>query len=145
MPLGKRWIGCMLIGIGLMLFGASQQHWQEWLGLVVLAVGAAWNSDGEGGDRGTLGLSPTQDSLAREIYKLGKPVVLILEGGRPFAIDDYYAQSAAVLSAFFPGQAGGQAIADVLFGAANPGGRHTPHLLGEALSWHQAFQHTGRM
>lgn len=41
MPLGKRWIGCMLIGIGLMLFGASLQHWQEWLGLVVLAGGIA--------------------------------------------------------------------------------------------------------
>ncbi|KAI0976266.1 glycoside hydrolase family 3 protein [Xylaria arbuscula] len=91
--------------------------------LVVFAVGAAWNSDGEGGDRGTLGLSPSQDILAQEIYKLGKPVVLVLEGGRPFAIDEYYQQSAAVLSAFFPGQAGGQAVADVLFGKATPGGR----------------------
>ncbi|KAI1310888.1 glycoside hydrolase family 3 protein [Xylaria venustula] len=91
--------------------------------LVVLAMGAAWNSDGEGGDRGTLGLSSSQDVLAQEIYKLGKPVVLVLEGGRPFAIDEYYKQSAAVLSAFFPGQAGGQALADVLFGKATPGGR----------------------
>ncbi|TGJ82285.1 hypothetical protein E0Z10_g6472 [Xylaria hypoxylon] len=91
--------------------------------LIILAVGAAWNSDGEGGDRGTLGLSPSQDILAQEIYKLGKPVVLVLQGGRPFAINDYYQQSAAVLSAFFPGQAGGQAIADVLFGKVNPGGR----------------------
>ncbi|KAI0142286.1 glycoside hydrolase family 3 protein [Hypoxylon sp. NC0597] len=90
--------------------------------VVVLAVGAAWNSDGESGDRGTLGLAPSQDLLAREIYKLGKPVVLVLQGGRPFALD-YYNQSAAVLSAFFPGQSGGQAIADVLFGAVNPGGR----------------------
>ncbi|KAI1408127.1 glycoside hydrolase family 3 protein [Hypoxylon sp. FL1857] len=90
--------------------------------VVVLAVGAAWNSDGESGDRGTLGLAPSQDLLAREIYKLGKPVVLVLQGGRPFAID-YYNQSAAVLSAFFPGQSGGQAVADVLFGTVNPGGR----------------------
>ncbi|KAI0455600.1 glycoside hydrolase family 3 protein [Xylaria acuta] len=90
--------------------------------LVILAMGAAWNSDGESGDRGTLGLSPSQNALAQEIYKLGKPVVLILEGGRPFAIENYYQQSAAVLSAFFPGQAGGQAIADILFGT-NPGGR----------------------
>lgn len=90
--------------------------------VVVLAVGAAWNSDGESGDRGTLGLPPSQDLLAQEIYKLGKPVVLVLQGGRPFAID-YYNQSAAVLSAFFPGQSGGQAIADALFGSINPGGR----------------------
>ncbi|KAI2616353.1 glycoside hydrolase family 3 protein [Hypoxylon sp. NC1633] len=91
--------------------------------MVVLAVGAAWNSDGEGGDRGTLGLPASQDKLAKEIFRLGKPVVLVLQGGRPFAIPDFYNQSAAVLSAFFPGQSGGQAIADVLFGAVNPGGR----------------------
>lgn len=91
--------------------------------LVILAVGAAWNSDGENGDRATLGLSPGQDALAREIYRLGKPVVLVLQGGRPFAIPEFYDQSAAVLSTFFPGQSGGQAIADVLFGAVNPGGR----------------------
>ena len=39
MPLGKRWIGCMLIGIGLMLFGVSHQHWQEWSGFAILAAG----------------------------------------------------------------------------------------------------------
>lgn len=91
--------------------------------LVVLAVGAAWNSDGESGDRATLGLSPSQDRLARAVYAAGKPVVLVLQGGRPFAIPEYYASSAAVVSAFFPGQSGGQAVADVLFGAASPGGR----------------------
>ncbi|KAL6874828.1 glycoside hydrolase family 3 protein [Trichoderma novae-zelandiae] len=91
--------------------------------IVVLAVGAAWNSDGESGDRGTLGLAPSQEELARKIFALAKPVVLVLEGGRPFAIPDHYNLSAAVLSTFFGGQAGGQAIADVLFGACNPGGR----------------------
>ncbi len=39
MPLGKRWLGAMLIGVGLMLFGISQQHWQEWAGVAVLAAG----------------------------------------------------------------------------------------------------------
>ena len=39
MPLGKRWIGCMLIGVGLMLFDVSQQHWQEWSGFAILAAG----------------------------------------------------------------------------------------------------------
>ncbi|KAL7920756.1 glycoside hydrolase family 3 protein [Trichoderma austrokoningii] len=91
--------------------------------VIVIAVGAAWNSDAEGGDRATLDLAPSQEALAKKIYALGKPVVLVLEGGRPFAIPDHYQQSAAVLDTHFGGQAAGQAIADVIFGAFNPGGR----------------------
>lgn len=91
--------------------------------IIVLAVGAAWNSDGESGDRATLGLAPGQAALAEAVYALGKPVVLVLQGGRPFAVPGYYDRSAAVLSAWFPGQGGGRAVADVLFGRADPGGR----------------------
>ena len=80
--------------------------------IVVLAVGAAWNSDGESGDRATLGLPSNQSVLADAIFALGKPVVLVLQGGRPFAIPQYYNKAAAVLNTFFPGQSGGQAIAD---------------------------------
>jgi hypothetical protein len=80
-------------------------------------VGAGWNSDGEGGDRATLMLSPNQSkyvhfylnrmesylecnvaALADAIFGLNMPVVLVLEGGRPFAIPDYYSQAAAVLN-----------------------------------------------
>ena len=39
MPVGKRWCGAMLIGAGLMLFGASHHHWQEWAGFAVFAAG----------------------------------------------------------------------------------------------------------
>ncbi|KAL1983589.1 hypothetical protein VTN96DRAFT_10168 [Rasamsonia emersonii] len=91
--------------------------------VIVLAVGANWNSDGESGDRATLGLSPNQTALADAIFALEKPVVLVLQGGRPFAIPQYYRQAAAVLNTFFPGQSGGQAISDAIFGITNPGGR----------------------
>ncbi|KAJ6476902.1 glycoside hydrolase family 3 protein [Mycena sanguinolenta] len=91
--------------------------------VVVLAVGANWNSDGENGDRATLGLSVNQTVLADAIFALGKPVILVLQGGRPFAIPEYYQNATAVIDAFFPGQSGGQAISDVLFGLFNPGGR----------------------
>ncbi|KAJ6007301.1 beta-glucosidase [Penicillium herquei] len=91
--------------------------------VVVLALGANWNSDGESGDRATLGFSPNQTILAEAIYSLNKPVVLVLQGGRPFAVPEYYNRSAAVLNTFFPGQSGGQAISDAIFGVINPGGR----------------------
>lgn len=39
MPLGKRWLGCMLIGMGLLMFGVSRQHWQEWAGFATFAAG----------------------------------------------------------------------------------------------------------
>ncbi|KAJ3882409.1 glycoside hydrolase family 3 protein [Lentinula edodes] len=91
--------------------------------LIILAVGANWNSDGENGDRATLGLSENQTALADALFDLEIPIVLVLEGGRPFAIPDYYDRCAAALETFFAGQSGSQAIADVLFGEFNPGGR----------------------
>ncbi|PMD28971.1 glycoside hydrolase family 3 protein, partial [Hyaloscypha variabilis F] len=91
--------------------------------LILLAVGANWDSDGENGDRSTLSLSSNQTSLTNAIFALNKPVVLILQGGRPFAIPEFYSKAAAVINTFFPGQQGGQAISDVLFGVVNPGGR----------------------
>jgi hypothetical protein len=91
--------------------------------VVVLALGTAWNSDGENADSATLQLSEGQDALATAIFQLGKPVVLTLSGGRPFAIPEYYRQSSAVLATFYGGQSSGQAVADVLFGKFNPGGR----------------------
>ncbi|KAE9367177.1 glycoside hydrolase family 3 protein [Stipitochalara longipes BDJ] len=91
--------------------------------IIFLAVGANWDSDGEGGDRSTLSLSTNQTLLTTSIFTLNKPVVLILQGGRPFAIPKFYSQAAAVINTFFPGEQGGQAISDVLFGVTNPGGR----------------------
>ncbi|KAF1957192.1 glycoside hydrolase family 3 protein [Byssothecium circinans] len=91
--------------------------------IIILTVGGAWNSDGESGDRGTLSLSANQTALADAIFALNKPVVLILNGGRPFAIPEYYSKAAAVLAVNFPGQQGGQATADIIFGKVNPGGR----------------------
>ncbi|CAI7595353.1 unnamed protein product [Penicillium manginii] len=68
--------------------------------LIILAVGANWNSDGESGDRATLELSPNQTELADAMFGLGKPIVLVLQGGRPFAIPEYYNKSAAVLNTY---------------------------------------------
>lgn len=92
---------------------------------IILPLGASWSSDGENGDRATMGLSPNQTALAHSILALGSPTILVLSGGRPFAIPEIYNHTSisAVLSTWFGGQSAGQAIADVLFGNYNPGGR----------------------
>ncbi|KAH8893637.1 glycoside hydrolase family 3 protein [Thozetella sp. PMI_491] len=107
--------------------------------LIVLAVGAAWNSDAENGDRATMTLSDDQTKLSRAIFAQKKPVILVLQGGRPFAIPEFYQQSAAVLSMSFLGQAAGQAIADVIFGQFNPSGRlsiSVPYDVGSLPSYY---------
>ncbi|KAA1475400.1 glycoside hydrolase family 3 protein [Dentipellis sp. KUC8613] len=91
--------------------------------VIVFAGGAGWNSDGESGDRATMSLSPNQTELVDALFEFGKPVIMLIHGGRPFALPDYYARAAAVLNVYFPGQRGGQAIAQTLFGLSTPGGR----------------------
>lgn len=78
---------------------------------------------GEGFDRATLGLLGLQDRLLAELKKTGKPMVVIYIEGRPL-LKNWAAENAnALLTAYYPGQEGGAAIADVLFGDYNPAGR----------------------
>lgn len=78
---------------------------------------------GEGFDRATLSLMGKQNELLEALESTGKPLVVIYIEGRP--LDKVWAQSHAdaLLTAFYPGQEGGLAIADVLFGDYNPAGR----------------------
>jgi beta-glucosidase len=76
-----------------------------------------------GGDRLTLNLPAVQENLIRKIHGLGKPVVLVLLNGSAVAVNWANENIPAILTAWYPGQAAGTAIADVLFGDANPGGR----------------------
>ncbi|CAK7205217.1 hypothetical protein SEUCBS139899_007984 [Sporothrix eucalyptigena] len=95
--------------------------------VVILAVGSAWNSDGENGDRSSLSLPPSQEALVDAVLSTSdKPVILVLFGGRPLAIPKHYDRAAAIISTFFPGPTGGQAIADALFGSIDPGGSRLP-------------------
>ncbi len=78
---------------------------------------------GEGYDRATLGLLGLQDRLLSELKKTNKPLVVVYIEGRPL-LKNWAAENAdALLTAYYPGQEGGTAIADVLFGAYNPAGR----------------------
>lgn len=76
-----------------------------------------------GGDRNTLKLPSTQQELLRAVWETGTPVIVVLLNGGPLAINWADQHCAAILEAWYPGQAGGTAIAEVLFGDHNPSGR----------------------
>lgn len=76
-----------------------------------------------GGDRTELSLPRTQESLLSKLVTLGKPVVCVLLNGSAVASVVADASAGAIVTAWYPGQSGGDAVADVLFGDYNPGGR----------------------
>lgn len=80
-------------------------------------------TSGEGRDRLSLELPGVQEGLVRAIVETGTPVVLVLITGRPCASPWAHENSAAVVLGWLPGQMGGEALADVLTGVVNPGGK----------------------
>jgi len=91
-------------------------------GLIWFDKGRQFTS-GEGVDRPDLRLPGVQEELIRELHKVGKPIVLVLVNGRPLAIGEVLPYVNAVVEAWYPGEEGGTAVADVLFGDYNPGGK----------------------
>lgn len=101
--------------------------------VVVLVLGLNQRLEGEemsiqvdgfkGGDRTHLNLPKTQEKLMEAIKATGKPVVLVLINGSALSVNYAAANMDAILTAGYPGQEGGNAIADVLFGDYNPAGR----------------------
>lgn len=75
------------------------------------------------GDRTNLKLPAAQHSLLKELYALGKPIIFVLSSGSAMAINWEQENLPAILNVWYPGQAGGDAIADVLFGDYNPSGK----------------------
>jgi len=100
---------------------------------VVLFLGLNANLEGEemrvdvpgfkGGDRTTIDLPAPQEALLERIVKVGKPTVLVLMSGSALAVTWAERHVNAIVEAWYPGQAAGSAIADVLFGDYNPAGR----------------------
>jgi beta-glucosidase len=78
---------------------------------------------GEARDRMNIGLPGRQNELVTAVASTGTPVVLVMVAGRPLAIESAAAACAAIVHAWVPGEEGPEALSDVLFGAANPGGK----------------------
>jgi beta-glucosidase len=90
---------------------------------VIVAVGETAEMSGEAASRTSLDLPGRQLELLQAIHQTGKPYAVVLFNGRPLTINWAAENSPAILEAWFPGTQGGPAVADVLFGDANPGGK----------------------
>jgi beta-glucosidase len=90
---------------------------------VVLALGETRGESGEAESRSNIDLPGKQQELIDRIKALGKPFVVVLFNGRPLTLEKVDAAAPAILEAWFPGVQAGNAVADVLFGRANPGGK----------------------
>ncbi len=84
--------------------------------------GDAFNSDAAG-DRLTLTMPGHQEKVLKMLHATGRPVILVLTGGCPQAITWAAENLPAILIAWYPGEQGGNAVADILFGAVSPSGR----------------------
>jgi len=95
----------------------------------VLALGDTEQTSREGwadnhlGDRDSLDLVGEQNELAGALFALGKPVIVVLINGRPLSVVDVAEHANALIEGWYLGQEGGTALADVLFGDVNPGGK----------------------
>ena len=101
--------------------------------IIIMCMGITPKLEGEemkvtvdgfkGGDRVRIDLPDVQQDLIKAIYALGKPVILVLLNGSALAVNWEKDNIPAILETWYGGQAAGQALADVIFGDYNPGGR----------------------
>jgi len=106
---------------------------------VVLVLGERASMSGEAASRASLTLPGNQRQLLEAVVAAGKPVVLVLLNGRPLEITWAAEHVPAILEAWYPGSEGGNAIADVLFGDVNPGGKlpvSWPRVTGQAPTYY---------
>ena len=93
--------------------------------VAVVVLGGGQRTCGENKSRSSLDLPGRQQKLLQAVQATGKPVVLVLINGRPLSINWADKFVPAIVEAWYPGSKGGTAVADVLFGDYNPGGKLT--------------------
>jgi beta-glucosidase len=113
---------------------------------VVLALGETRGQSGEAESRSQIDLPGRQQDLIDAIKATGKPFAVVLFNGRPLTLSKVDASSPAILEAWFPGVEAGNAVADVVFGKVNPGGKLPvtfPRALGQVPIYYN-HEPTGR-
>ncbi|MGW6027424.1 glycoside hydrolase family 3 N-terminal domain-containing protein [Streptomyces sp. NPDC055099] len=114
--------------------------------VTVVVVGEAPAMSGEAAARGDISLPGAQEKLIEAVAGTGKPFVVVLVNGRPLTVGGWLTSAPAVLEAWHPGLEAGNAIADVLFGEVNPGGKlpvSFPRTVGQ-IPVHYNHESTGR-
>ena len=91
--------------------------------VIIIIGGISARMEGEGGDKQTIELPKVQQMLLTAMHKTGRPVVFVNCSGSAIAFGSVEGQYDALLQAWYPGQGGAKALADVLFGDYNPGGK----------------------
>ena len=133
----------VLYAQGCTLCGTSREGFQEAVdaaagsdvaivvigGTSMATGGVGWGEDtractcGEGFDRCDLTPPGVQDDLVRAVHATGTPTIVVLVHGRPYAVSWMAEHIPAIVEAWYPGEQGGAALADVLFGKVNPSGK----------------------
>jgi beta-glucosidase len=91
--------------------------------VAVVVVGESMKTNGEGYDVASLDLTGMQEELIKAVHSTGTPTIVVLVNGRPLSIRWTAENVPAIVEAWLPGEQGGHAVAEVLFGDYNPSGR----------------------
>lgn len=114
--------------------------------VIVLAIGEHYRQSGEACSRANIDISNIQKRLLNELAKLNKKIVAIMFNGRPIVLRDISEKVNGLLEAWFPGTEGANAIADIIFGYANPSAKLTmsfPQATGQCPIYYNHYN-TGR-
>lgn len=91
--------------------------------VIILSIGENFNKSGEAKSKSNLHLPGVQEDLIKELQKTGKPIVILINAGRPLVIDWIADNMPTIVYTWWLGSEAGNAIADVLFGDYNPSGK----------------------
>lgn len=114
--------------------------------VIILCLGESRDMSGEACSRSTLDLPGVQEELAKELLKIGKPIIVVLMNGRPLSVNWLNDNANAILETWFAGTMAGDAIAKVIFGDYNPGGKLPvtfPRTVGQVPIYYN-HKNTGR-